>query len=89
MLESKFCSYCEELDPFAMEENKEDGDDSKRKGLRLTLVRNARHTDSCLVLLKGDDESGNLLKQIRQAAANKMRIRPFKVICSHFNVQSN
>lgn len=79
MLESKFCSYCEELDPFAMEENKEDGDDSKRKGLRLTLVRNARHTDSCLVLLKGDDESGNLLKQIRQAAANKMRIRPFKV----------
>lgn len=62
------------LNSFAMDESREDGaDDGPSKVLRLTLVRNVRHTDSCLVLLKGIE--GSLLKQVRQAAANKMRIR--------------
>lgn len=62
MLESKFCLYCEELDLFVMEENKEDGDDSKCKGLWFMLVCNVCYMDLCFVLLKGDDESGNFLK---------------------------
>ena len=65
-----------------MDESREDGaDDGPSKVLRLTLVRNVRHTDSCLVLLKGIE--GSLLKQVRQAAANKMRIRLSQVSYAH------
>jgi hypothetical protein len=71
-----------------MEESKGDGDDGMSKGLRLTLVRNVRHTDSCLVLLKGNGLEGNLLKQVRQAAATKMRIRLSQVSFSRIAVHN-
>ena len=77
------------LNSAVMNENKGDGDDGMSKGLRLTLVRNVRHTDSCLVLLKGSDGEGSLLKLVRQAAANKMRIRLSQVSSSHINAQSD
>jgi len=65
-----------------MDENRGDGaDEGPNKGLRLTLVRNVRHTDSSLVLLKGNE--GSLLKQVKQAAANKMRIRLSQVSYAH------
>lgn len=59
----------------------DDGGGTGKGLLRITLVRNVRQTDSCLVMLKGNDE--NLLKQVRQAAANKMRIRLAQVSCAH------
>ena len=72
-----------------MDESKGDGDEGMSKGLRITLVRNVRHTDSCLVLLKGNGLEGNLLKQVRQAAANKMCIRLSQVSSSRIGAQSD